>query len=152
MNIIEYSQIVPISLQTCWEFFSSPSNLKLLTPDYLGFTENSHDKAMYEGQIIIHFLSPIGRIRMQWVTEITHVKPLEYFIDEQRIGPYKFWHHEHRFQEVPGGTNILDKIHYELPYGIIGKAINQIKIKRDLRAIFAYRQSKIIELFGSASL
>lgn len=151
MHIIEFSQTVPVSLQRCWEFFSSPQNLRLLTPTHLGFTENADDKPMYEGQIIIHTLRPIWGIRIKWVTEITHVKSLQYFIDEQRIGPYKFWHHEHRFRELAGKTEILDKIHYLLPYGVVGKAINQIKIKKDLLAIFAYRQTKITEIFGSAS-
>lgn len=105
---------------------------------------------MYEGQIIIHTLRPIWGVRIKWVTEITHVKSLEYFVDEQRIGPYKFWHHEHRFRELSGGTKILDKVHYLLPYGVVGKAINQIKIKNELHAIFAYRQTKITEIFGNA--
>lgn len=150
MHIIEYSQKVPISLETCWDFFSSPRNLKMLTPPHLGFTEIFDGKEMYEGQIIIHFLKPLLGLRMQWVTEITHVKSLEYFIDEQRIGPYKFWHHEHRFQRILGGIEIIDKIHYMLPFGIIGKAINRFKVSRDLDAIFNYRQAKIVEIFGKA--
>ncbi len=149
MHSIVYSQTVPVSLQRCWDFFSSPRNLSLLTPAYLGFTENGDDHPMYEGQIIIHTLRPIWGIRIKWVTEITHAKPLEYFVDEQRIGPYRFWHHEHRFRQLSGGgIEILDKIHYMLPYGMLGKAMNQIKIKGDLDAIFAYRQTKIAEIFG----
>lgn len=104
---------------------------------------------MYEGQIIVHRLTPFLGWTVEWVTEITHVKPLLYFIDEQRIGPYKFWHHEHRFQEIPGGVEIIDSVHYKLPGSFLGKIINTMKVRRDLDAIFSYRQKRITEIFGS---
>lgn len=151
MHIIEYRQSIPTLLQTCWEFFSSPSNLKILTPSYLGFSENSNSAPMYEGQIIIHYIKPFLGLPIQWITEITHVKPLQYFIDEQRFGPYKFWHHQHRFREIPGGVQIIDTVHYMLPLGIIGRAVNHLKVRKDIEAIFNYRQSKITELFGIIS-
>lgn len=148
MNTINYKQNIPISLSTCWDFFSSPSNLPLLTPPYLGFSNDSSEKSMYEGQIISHRIKPVLGISILWVTEITHVKPLEYFIDEQRFGPYKFWHHEHRFREIPNGVEITDIIHYMVYGGIFGKLINNLKISKDLEAIFSYRQNKIRHIFG----
>ncbi len=153
MHKIEYCQRVPISLEQCFDFFSTPRNLKLLTPSYLGFTESSDDGPMYEGQIIIHTLTPIFAIRLEWVTEITHIKKLDYFVDEQRIGPYKLWHHEHRFHALADGkgTEIIDKIHYLLPFGPLGKLMNHLKVKKDLREIFSYRHRKISEIFGSFS-
>lgn len=148
MHILEYKQSVPISLQDCWDFFSSTKNLALITPPYLGFSESSNGKAMYAGQIIIHEVTPIFSLPIRWVTEITHIQHLDYFIDQQRFGPYKFWHHEHRFIQAPGGVNIIDSIHYMLPFGLLGRAVNHLKVSRDLEAIFAYRRQKISELFG----
>lgn len=103
---------------------------------------------MYEGQIIQHRLRPMFGIPIQWVTEITHVEPLSYFIDEQRFGPYKFWHHEHRFKEIARGVEIIDTIHYLLSFGILGRVLNHVKIRHDIERIFCYRQKKIKELFG----
>lgn len=103
---------------------------------------------MYEGQIIIHRLRPMFGIPIQWVTEITHIEPLSYFIDEQRFGPYKFWHHEHRFREIAYGVEIEDIIHYLMPFGILGEAVHHLKIRSDIEKIFSYRQQKIKELFG----
>lgn len=149
MYTIHYKQDVPISLPVCWDFFSSPNNLKLLTPPYLGFLGNSCETSMYEGQIISHRIKPLLGISVLWVTEITHVKPFEYFIDEQRFGPYKFWHHEHRFREIQHGVEIIDSIHYMVYGGIFGAILNKLKIQKDLEAIFSYRQNKIRELFGA---
>lgn len=104
---------------------------------------------MYEGQIISHRIKPLLGISVLWVTEITHVKPFEYFIDEQRFGPYKFWHHEHRFREIQHGVEIIDSIHYMVYGGIFGAILNKLKIQKDLEAIFSYRQNKIRELFGA---
>lgn len=88
-------------------------------------------------------------IPVKWVTEITHVDKPHYFIDEQRFGPYKFWHHEHRFKAIKQGVEIIDLIYYELPLGIVGTLINAIKVKRDIEAIFHYRTDKLNELFGT---
>lgn len=148
MHIIEHKQIIATSLQECWTFFASPSNLKLLTPPYLGFSEQSNGEEMYEGQIIMHRLKPVLGVPILWVTEITHVKHLHYFVDEQRVGPYRLWHHEHRFREVSGGVEISDLIHFMLPFGILGKAIYHLKVRRDLAKIFSYRHHKIKEIFG----
>lgn len=148
MHVIHYKQNVPISLPNCWDFFSTQSNLKILTPPFLGFSDFSIDEPMYEGQIILHQLRPLFGIPVKWVTEITHIKTLSYFIDEQRFGPYKFWHHEHRFREISHGVEIEDIIHYLLPFGMLGKAFHYVKIRRDIARIFSYRQQKIKELFG----
>lgn len=89
-------QNLPISIDKAWEFLSSPINLKTITPDYMNFDILSEeDRPMYAGQIVQYIVTPILGIKTKWVTEITHVKDKEYFVDEQRFGPYSLWHHKH---------------------------------------------------------
>lgn len=150
MYYLEFSQTVPLSLKKSWDFFSSPSNLALLTPPELHFEMvTPEEEKMYPGQIISHLIRPVWNFPIEWVTEITQVKELDYFIDEQRFGPYKFWHHEHRFVEVPGGVEIIDKIYYKMPFGIFGKMVHFFKVERDLQIVFSYRHAKLEELFGT---
>lgn len=150
MYCLKYSQKVPLSLEASWDFFSSPANLKTLTPEHLDFTiTNVHDsKKMYPGQIITYTIKPLLGIKIEWVTEITHVEEFRYFIDEQRFGPYTFWHHEHRFNAIAHGVEMTDTIYYKPPFGILGKALNALKIQKDVEAIFAYRKAKMEKLFG----
>jgi ligand-binding SRPBCC domain-containing protein len=142
-------QNLPISLQEAWDFLSSPKNLKTITPDYMGFNILSGaDKPMFPGQIIQYIVTPVLGIPTKWVTEITHVKDLEYFVDEQRFGPYALWHHKHFLKEIPGGVEMEDIVDYKLPLGILGQLAQPIIVQPKLNEIFAYRQKKLIELFG----
>lgn len=143
-------QFVKTDLITCWEFFSSPSNLKVITPDYMGFDVKTEvPDSMYEGLIIAYSVKPLLGIPMEWVTEITHVKENLFFVDEQRIGPYKLWHHEHHFKEVEGGVEMTDIVSYVVPFGLLGKLVQPILVKPKLEEIFAYRFKVVENLFGS---
>src|ERR1700749_2059356 len=108
-------QRIPAPLQTVWDFFSSPSNLQTITPAALKFNVISkhHGEQIYAGQIIEYKLKPLFGIPIYWMTEITHVKEKEFFADEQRKGPYKLWHHQHHFKEIPGGVEMTDIVHYK---------------------------------------
>ncbi|WP_297332531.1 SRPBCC family protein [Flavobacterium sp.] len=142
-------QNLPISLQEAWEFISDPKNLSVITPDSMGFNTLSGDeRKMFPGQIIHYTVTPLMGIKLQWVTEITHVKELEFFVDEQRYGPYRFWHHKHFVKEIPGGVEMEDIVHYKLPMGFLGDVMHPIMVKPKLEAIFKYRHAKLIELFG----
>ena len=142
-------QNLPISLQEAWDFLSSPKNLKTITPDYMGFNILSGaDKPMFPGQIIQYIVTPVLGIPTKWVTEITHVKDLEYFVDEQRFGPDALWHHKHFLKEIPGGVEMEDLVDYKLPMGVLGQLVHPILVQPKLNEIFAYRQKKLIELFG----
>lgn len=142
-------QKLPISVEEAWDFLADPSNLKTITPDYMGFDIISGaDRKMYEGQIIQYIVTPIAGIKMKWVTEITHIKEGEYFVDEQRFGPYKLWHHKHFLKEIDGGVEMEDKLDYKLPFGYLGQLTQPFLVKPKLEEIFAYRQKKLIELFG----
>jgi ligand-binding SRPBCC domain-containing protein len=143
------SQKIPISLDEAWNFLSNPKNLKTITPDYMSFNIISGaDKKMYAGQIIQYIVTPILGIKAKWVSEITQVVDREYFIDEQRFGPYAFWHHKHFIKEIDGGVEMEDIIDYKVPLGILGQLVHPILVKPKLEEIFEYRRKKLIELFG----
>lgn len=142
-------QNLPITIQEAWGFLSNPKNLKTITPDYMGFIiESGADRPMFPGQIIEYIVTPVLGIKTKWVTEITHVQELRYFVDEQRFGPYSLWHHKHFLKEIPGGVEMEDIIHYKIPLGFIGQLVHPILVKPKLDEIFDYRRKKLIDLFG----
>lgn len=142
-------QNLPISLYEAWEFLSNPRNLKTITPDYMSFNILSGaDRPMYPGQVIQYIVTPVLGIKTKWVTEITHVKDKEYFVDEQRFGPYALWHHKHFIKEIPGGVEMEDIVDYKLPMGILGQMTHPFLVKPKLNEIFEHRRKKLIELFG----
>jgi ligand-binding SRPBCC domain-containing protein len=142
-------QNLPITIQEAWAFLSNPKNLKTITPDYMGFIiESGADRPMFPGQIIQYIVTPVLGIKTKWVTEITHVEELRYFVDEQRFGPYSLWHHKHFLKEIPGGVEMEDVIHYKIPMGFIGQLVHPILVKPKLDEIFDYRRKKLIDLFG----
>jgi len=107
------------------------------------------DRPMFPGQIIQYKVSPFPIYSTKWVTEITHVKDGEYFVDEQRFGPYALWHHKHFITPIEGGVAMEDIIDYKIPFGIFGQLAHPIVVKKQLKQIFAYREQKLIELFGT---
>ena len=151
MHELSRTQRLPISLETAWAFFSSPKNLSKITPEGMGFTittDLADLEKMYPGQIIGYIVRPVMGIPMQWVTEITHVQEGEFFVDEQRFGPYKFWHHKHFFLKIPGGVEMRDVVHYKVPLGILGRVANFLFVRRKLEQIFDYRQRVLTVVFG----
>lgn len=142
-------QRLPIQLEDAWEFFSSPKNLVKITPKTMGFKIISGaEREMYPGQIIQYKVNPLPFYQTTWVTEITYVKHKEYFVDEQRFGPYTLWHHKHFFREIEGGVEMIDIVDYKAPFGALGKLLSGGLIKKELSKIFAYRKQTLIELFG----
>lgn len=142
-------QRLPISKQEAWDFLSAPENLKTITPDYMGFDiVSGADRKMYPGQIIEYVVTPILGIKTKWVTEITHVRQGEYFVDEQRFGPYSLWHHKHFIKEIDNGVEMEDIIHYKVPMGFLGQWAHPFLVKPKLQEIFEYRKDKLTELFG----
>lgn len=144
------SQKIPAGLEEVWTFISQPGNLKNITPPYMGFqvTNGTGSEAMYPGMIITYKVSPVLGVPMDWVTEITHVKDLEFFVDEQRIGPYKMWHHQHKLTSIKEGVRMDDIVTYQPPFGIIGAMANVLFIRRQLQQIFNYRRVAVEKIFG----
>ena len=150
LHTLQTTQLIKSDITTVWEFMSSPKNLVVITPEYMQFEVISElgEGNMYAGQIIEYYVRPLLGIKLHWVTEITHVKHKEYFVDEQRFGPYKFWHHKHFLKETSQGVEMYDLVHYQLPLGLIGKLGNQILVKKQLQQVFDYRFDIIEKLFN----
>lgn len=145
---MEVQQQLPISIDKAWEFFSSPANLSKITPSNMGFKITSGvPEKMYAGQIITYVIGLLPGVKSNWVTEITQVKEKKFFIDEQRYGPYKMWHHEHRFEEKGKEVMMKDKVSYKLPFGILGALAHSLFIKRQLKTIFNYRFQTLNNFF-----
>ena len=134
-------QVLKTNIDEAWDFFSSPKNLQKITPDHLGFKiiSQHHGEKMYAGQLIEYKVSPILGIPLYWMTEITHVEDKKFFVDEQRFGPYSFWHHQHHFRETVEGVEMTDIVHYKIPFGFLGDIANTLMVKRQLNQIFQHR-------------
>ena len=148
---VEFTQKVPVDLDTAWDFFSSPLNLTKITPEDMTFDVTSpvsEDTKMFPGMIITYQVSPLLGIKLNWVTEITHVKDKVYFIDEQRFGPFAFWHHNHHFESIDGGVLMHDILHYSVSWGPIGILANELMVRHKINEIFNYRYKKVEALFG----
>ena len=146
---LKKEQFIPAEKAEVWDFISSPANLKKITPPHMGFdiTSGALPEKMYAGMIISYIVKPLMGIPMKWVTEITQVRTGDYFIDEQRVGPYSMWHHQHILEEVDGGVMMKDIVTYQPPLGILGRIMNKLVIARQLESIFSYRKKVIDQLF-----
>lgn len=141
-------QFLPINLSEAWNFFSTPHNLAKITPAHMGFKilYISGGEKTYAGQIIRYHVNVLPGIKVHWVTEITQVQELNYFIDEQRFGPYALWHHQHHFKEVPGGVEMTDEVNYAIPLGWLGQLAHVLFVGREVNRIFDHRY-QTLELF-----
>ncbi len=148
---IKTVQKIPVTLEQAWAFFSNPANLQAITPPEMSFRIISahHGDKMYAGQIIEYKVKPVAGIPVYWMTEITQVKEGEYFIDEQRFGPYRLWHHQHHFRSIPGGVEMTDIVHYKNPLGWLGRLANTLFVRKKLSTIFEYRRQRVESLFGA---
>lgn len=144
------TQNLPTSIDDVWEFIASPHNLKEITPPQMRFevTHNSGLGKMYPGMIIAYKVSPLWGIRLPWITEITHVKDNEYFVDEQRVGPYSIWHHQHKIEPITDGVRMTDIVTYRPPFGFLGAIANSFFIRKQLDEIFEFRTLALEKRFG----
>ncbi len=148
MRRLEFVQFVPAPLDVVWDFFSSPSNLSKITPPEMGFIITSAvQPEMYPGMFITYTVSPALGIKLNWVTEITQTSNKEYFVDEQRRGPYSLWHHEHHFKAVAGGVEMKDILYYQIPFGIVGRLADAIFVKKKVSSIFHFREKQVNKIF-----
>lgn len=145
-----WKTIVPQNIDKVWGFFSRPENLNEITPDDMkfNFLTDTKGKEMYEGMIIRYKVSPFAGIKFNWVTEITKISEKEYFVDEQRIGPYKMWHHEHHFRKIDENTTeMTDILNYDVGKGIFGPILDSLFIGKKVDGIFDFREEMISKYF-----
>lgn len=147
-------QKIPVSITRAWDFFSSPDNLRIITPASMNFKVIAQilPERVFAGQIIEYRVSPFWGIPLYWMTEITLVEDMRLFIDEQKKGPYKLWRHEHYFREIEAGVEMTDIVQYEIPSGFIGDIAHWLFVKKKVKKIFEYRFKKVEELFGKWSV
>jgi ligand-binding SRPBCC domain-containing protein len=149
IHYLEREQIITAPLGRVWDFFADPRNLNDITPADMKFEiVAGGEGSMFPGQLIEYRIQFVRGMQSVWLTEIAHVREPEYFVDEQRIGPYRFWYHEHSFETVEAGVKVSDKVSYATPFGIIGELMHWLWIRRRLRGIFDFRRDKIASLFG----
>ena len=144
----EWNTFIPRPLPEVWNFFSRPENLNAVTPEDMHFEilTDVGGKPMYEGMFIRYKIRPILNIPMHWCTEISHIKDQEYFVDEQRSGPYAIWHHEHHFKAVSGGTEMKDLLYYAIPFGPIGRLANALFVSKKIDGIFKFRAKALPQI------
>jgi len=150
IHTLRKTQIVPASQEECWAFFSDPHNLARITPPSLDFQVRSDlPSSIHPGLMIEYRVRPLLGIPMEWLTEITHVEAPHRFVDEQRVGPYAIWHHEHTFvSKDDRTTEVRDLVHYVLPLGWLGNLAHPFLVTPALRTIFDFREKAVRERFG----
>ena len=147
----EREQFIKASIDEAWDFISSPENLSEITPDSMGFEiKGAYEGKMYEGMLIHYRVKPLLNIPTTWVSEISHIKDHEFFIDEQVLGPYKFWHHQHFIEPKDDGVLMRDIVSYQPPLGFLGMIANALFIKKKLNDIFRYRKKALEQRFVDA--
>lgn len=146
----KWEQVLPQPQEVIWDFFSRPDNLRELTPGEVGFEmlSNLDGQPMYPGMLVEHRIRPIAGIPLYWMTEIVQVVQGQYFIDEQRFGPYAFWYHQHHFTAHPQGTLMTDHLHYRVGWGPLGTLANVFLVERMVEKIFSYRQKALADYFA----
>ena len=145
---LERIQTLPVGIEQAWDFFSDPGNLARITPPSMRFRITSPPQsATYAGQILTYTVRPLLGISMDWITEITHVSRPHFFVDEQRFGPYLFWHHQHFFREVEGGVEVRDLVHYLLHHDQLAWLVNRLIVAPRLKRIFDYRSKALQDIF-----
>ncbi|PLX98907.1 MAG: hypothetical protein C0622_11210 [Desulfuromonas sp.] len=149
MHSLERDIILDIPREQLWDFMATPANLNALTPPELNFRIVSTVPEKMSNGLLIEYLIRIPLFgSWRWLTEIKHIREGEYFVDEQRIGPYRLWYHEHLLETLEDGrTRMRDKVTYRLPFGPLGELIHELQVKKMLDNIFSYRAKRLRELF-----
>ena len=150
MYQIKQKQFISTSIGNCWDFFISPLNLEKITPTDMSFVVLTELPAkVYEGLMISYRVKPLLGISISWITEIKTVNEKKMFIDEQRKGPYRIWHHEHHFEALENGVMMTDIVSYELPFGFLGRIAHKLFVQKKLDNIFQFRRQQIDLIFNS---
>jgi len=144
---VRREQLVEWPLRDVFKLFERPENLALITPPAMKFkifTPRPIEKRC--GTVVDYSVRILG-ISVHWRMMITDYQPPYSFIDVQLKGPYTFWHHTHTFDECSNGTMIIDEVRYVLPFGIIGRLVHALFVKRQIHRIFDYRANVVERTF-----
>jgi ligand-binding SRPBCC domain-containing protein len=145
---LEHEQLVPRPLHEVFSFFSRSENLEAITPAWLHFSVLSVAPQPLRKGTIIRYKLRVRGVPLRWTSEIVEWRPPHKFVDVQRKGPYKLWHHTHLFFAEGANTRIRDEVLYSLPFGVIGTLAHRLAVRRDVERIFAFRHNKIRAIFG----
>lgn len=148
IRTLERTQFLRADPTAVWAYFSTPQYLNALTPRDMHFEILGEPAPMYQGQLIAYRIRVAPGVRLNWLTEIRHVREGRYFVDEQRRGPYALWYHEHSFEPKDGGVLMTDRVTYALPFGPLGDLVHALWVGRQLRWIFDYRREAVTKIFG----
>ena len=149
--IIERCATAPVPIEAAFAFFENPRNLERLTPPWLNFKILSTEPLeMRKGAEIVYRIKWCG-VPLAWRTVISEYEPGHRFVDEQAAGPYRLWRHVHTFEPSAEGTVVRDRVEYALPFGILGRMVHRLLIRRHLDRIFDYRREALREVFRPAS-
>ncbi len=149
MYHLKKEQWIDVPKDQVWDFFSRPENLLKITPSDMNMKiEDIPEGAMYPGMILRYKVSPLMGIPLSWTSHISAVKEGDYFVDDMLEGPFKVWHHQHRFESKDGGTLIIDDLHYRIPLEPLSKIFHPILVQRNLEKMFQHRESVVKELFN----
>jgi len=149
--ILQREQWIPKPIGEVFAFFADASNLEALTPPWLGFRILTPKPIVMRAGAHIAYRVGLHGFPMRWLTEIESWDPPNRFVDIQLKGPYRLWHHTHRFEPEKGGTRITDEVRYALRFGFMGRLAHRWLVQRDLQTIFDYREHKIKELLGASA-
>jgi ligand-binding SRPBCC domain-containing protein len=146
---LKQKQFIKADLATVWEFFSTPANLGKITPAHMNFVtlQITGGNKMYAGQLISYKVSPFPFLRVRWTTEIKNVADQKYFTDEQKLGPFALWYHQHFFEEKDGGVEMTDEVTWAVPFGLLGRLANTLLVNQSVKDIFEFRRQAVEGIF-----
>lgn len=149
IHTLERTQILPAKPEALWQFLSRPENLNAITPPWLHFEiRTAVPEKMFNGLLVEYRVRVPLFGTQNWLTEIKHIQEGASFVDEQRAGPYKLWYHYHEVQPHEAGSRMIDRVTYQLPFGLLGDLVHTLVIKRQLKQIFDHRERALFERFG----
>ena len=146
MYELNFTQLIARPRPEVFAFFSDIQNLERITPPWLHFKILTPLPFEIEAGSIIDYRLKLSGVPFQWQTKIEEFQPNDFFTDTQAKGPYRYWHHLHRFTDVEGGTLIEDRIQYRLWGGPLSWPVNRLFVRRSLKKVFAFRQETLDSL------
>jgi ligand-binding SRPBCC domain-containing protein len=146
---LEKKLFVPVAADAAWAFISNPANLNKITPDDMDFEIVTElPETMTEGMLVEYRVRIPLVGRQAWVSELKHIVEGRSFVDEQKVGPYAFWYHYHGIEPSDGGVELIDRVCYAPPFGLLGRLAHRLFIRRTLERIFTFREKAFADVLN----